>query len=220
MIFNIHAGHNADGYAASGAVGILKESVEDRKVKDEVIRLLKKEGHTVYDCTVDNAGSQSANLKQIVAKCNSHKVDLDVSIHFNCYNGKAHGVEVLGYNNATKSIADRVCNKISALGFNNRGYKLNQELYVLKNTKAPAILIECCFIDNQSDINHYDYKSMARAIVEGLLGKSINASANDVNTTSNKLYAVCVKACKYDSAKRVQAELIAKGYKDTYLIPR
>lgn len=220
MKFNIHAGHNADGHIASGAVGILKESVEDRKVKDEVINLLRQEGHTVYDCTVDNAGSQSANLKQIVSNCNRHKVDLDVSIHFNCYNGTAKGVEVLGYNNNTKSIGDRICNKIAALGFNNRGYKLNPELYVIKHTASPAILIECCFIDNQYDINHYNYKSMAKAIVEGLLNQSINADANDVPTPSNKLYAVCVTACKYDSAKKIQTELIAKGYKDTYLIPR
>lgn len=31
--FNIHAGHCPDGKGASGAVGILKESTEARKVK-------------------------------------------------------------------------------------------------------------------------------------------------------------------------------------------
>ena len=38
--YNIHAGHCPQGKGASGAVGYLKESIEDRKVKGEVIGLL------------------------------------------------------------------------------------------------------------------------------------------------------------------------------------
>ncbi len=49
--YNVHAGHCPQGQGASGAVGILQESVEDRIVKNEVIRLLRAEGNTVYDCT-------------------------------------------------------------------------------------------------------------------------------------------------------------------------
>ena len=40
------------------------------------------------------------------------------------------------------------------------------------------------------------------------------------NIIFKKLYAVCVTACEYNSAKKMQQELINKGYKDTYLIPR
>ena len=39
--YNIHAGHCPQGQGASGAVGILQESVEDRKVKNRVISALK-----------------------------------------------------------------------------------------------------------------------------------------------------------------------------------
>lgn len=35
--YNVHAGHCPQGQGASGAVGILQESVEDRIVKNEVI---------------------------------------------------------------------------------------------------------------------------------------------------------------------------------------
>ena len=34
MKFNIHAGHNPDGKIACGAIGLIKESTEARKVKD------------------------------------------------------------------------------------------------------------------------------------------------------------------------------------------
>ena len=82
MIINVHAGHNPDGKVACGAVGVIKESTEARKVKDEVIRLLKAAGHTVYDCTVNDGTSANDVLVKIVKKCNTHKADLDVSIHF------------------------------------------------------------------------------------------------------------------------------------------
>jgi len=72
MIINVHAGHNPDGKVASGAVGLIKESTEARKVKDEVIRLLRLDGHTVYDCTVENGTSQCNVLTNIVKKCNAH----------------------------------------------------------------------------------------------------------------------------------------------------
>ena len=83
MRINIHAGHNADGRFACGAIGFIRESTEARRVKDAVISQLRKLGHTVYDCTVDDAPGERSNLDQIVAKCNAHDVDLDVSIHFN-----------------------------------------------------------------------------------------------------------------------------------------
>ena len=40
--FNIHAGHCPDGKGASGAVGILKESTEARKVKKQSNCIIKK----------------------------------------------------------------------------------------------------------------------------------------------------------------------------------
>ena len=83
MRINVHAGHNPAGKVACGAVGIINESTENRRVKDEVVSQLREMGHTVYDCTVDNGTGQKDVLRKIVAKCNAHTVDLDVSIHFN-----------------------------------------------------------------------------------------------------------------------------------------
>lgn len=192
--YNVHAGHNPDGKTACGAVGLIKESTEARKVKDEVIRLLKLEGHTVYDCTVDDGTSQSNVLSKIVKKCNEHTVDLDVSIHFNAGandnsgNGNTTGTEVLVYNSTSKSMnaAKNICEKISGLGFKNRGVKIRSDLYILKNTKSPALLIECCFVDDADDISLYSYRGMAKAIVEGILNKSISVTTSD-SSSGNKI---------------------------------
>ena len=106
MTINVHAGHNPDGKVACGAIGFIQESTEARKVKNEVIRQLRQMGHTVYDCTCENGSSQADVLSKIVAACNAHTVDLDVSIHFNAGagdltgNGRTTGTEVLVYNTA------------------------------------------------------------------------------------------------------------------------
>lgn len=181
MIINVHAGHNPDGKVACGAVGLIKESTEARKVKDEVITQLRQLGHTVFDCTVHNGTGQKDVLQKIVAKCNEHNADLDVSIHFNCAandlkgNGKTTGMEVLLYSNASRAYeyAEAVCKSFELLGFKNRGIKFNPSLYVLKHTDAPAMLIEVCFVDDKDDVELYNCKAAAEAIVYGITGQYV-----------------------------------------------
>lgn len=179
MRINVHAGHNPDGKVACGAIGFIKESTENRNVKNEVIRLLRAQGHTVYDCTVDNGTSSKNVLENIVKKCNANEVDLDVSIHFNSTGGTLQedgittGTEVIVYKegSAAEPYAKNVCAAIAELGFRSRGVKYSNSLYVLKNTNAPAMLIECCFVNDQDDVSRYDYESMAAAIVYGITGQ-------------------------------------------------
>ena len=175
MIFNVHGGHNR---IVPGASGCFSEVEEDRKVKDLVITKLRQLGHTVYDCTDDAGTSQSQNLANIVAKCNAHAVDIDLSIHFNSYNGQANGTEAFTYDNlgSAYKTATALVNAISELGFKNRGAKVNKNYYVVRNTKAPAILLECCFCDNAQDAAKYNAESMANAIVKGLTGVSVSAA--------------------------------------------
>lgn len=197
--YNVHAGHCPQGQGASGAVGILQESVEDRIVKDEVIRLLRVEGNTAHDCTCDENTTQTGCLNKIIAKCNAHKVDGDYSIHLNSgrndYHGdaKTGGVEVIIYDTEMKEIAERIAKSIAEeFGYTLRsdstspcpGVKINKSLRVLKDTKAPATLIECCFVDDADDAKVWDAKRCAKAIVEGILNKKIGTTGGStVNTT-------------------------------------
>lgn len=217
MRINVHAGHNPDGKTGCGAIGLIKESTEARAVKNEVMSLLRGLGHTVYDCTVDDGKNASDVLKKIVSKCNAHSVDLDVSIHFNAGagdksgNGKTTGTEVYVYNSKSgaKEYAERVAKCISELGYRNRGVKYHSLLYVLKNTKAPAMLIECCFVDDKDDIKLYNYKTMAQAIVKGITGQTVTLE----EPASDKLWRVQCGA--YRSKANAEA-LVAKLKKDGY----
>ena len=173
MVINVHGGHNAK---APGASGLLNEVAEDRKVKDLVIAKLRALGHTAYDCTDDDGATANACLKNIVARCNSHSADLDVSIHFNAAandpagDGRTTGTEVLVYStsSAAAPYAANICAAIAALGFRNRGVKERPGLYVLKHTRAPALLVECCFVDDADDVALYRPEVIADAIVDGI----------------------------------------------------
>ena len=202
MIYNIHAGHNPDGKIACGAVGLIKESTEARAVTKLVIKYLKEAGHTVYDCTVNDGTNKDNVLSKIVKKCNSHDVDLDISIHFNSGrkdlkgDGSIGGTEVLVYSENSKSYtyAEKITNSISKLGYRNRGVKVRKDLYVLANTKAPALLIECCFVDDKDDIKIYNSDKIARAIVAALGVQVTSLQQTTKNTSESSDMRVKIKS--------------------------
>ena len=186
MILNIHAGHNPDGKIACGVVGLISESPQARKVKDMVVSMLQSQGNTVFDCTCNNGVNQTDVLSKIVISCNKNSVDLDVSIHFNAggnkvADGNTTGVEVLLYSPSSdaKPYAQAVCEQISMLGFKNRGIKYRDDLAFLRKTKAPAMLIECCFVDDPDDVALYNTEKMAAAIVAGITGLHVQTDDGD-----------------------------------------
>ena len=196
--YNIHAGHGKSNGQGCGAVGILDESSEARKVKNELIKLLRAAGNTVYDCTYEGNANQNTILSEIVKKCNAHDVDLDISIHLNSGrndysgDGSTGGVEVYGYNTDVKEIGDKICTSVSnTLGIRNRGFKTTKNLYVLNNTKAKAILVECCFVDDKDDAEKWNAEKCAKAVCEAL-GYNPNGYTNTTSDRSNTkhLYSV------------------------------
>ena len=219
--YNIHAGHCPQGQGASGAVGILQESVEDRKVKNRVISALKGAGHTVYDCTCDEKATAPDCLRKIVAKCNAHAVDLDVSIHLNSgrndYSGdsKTGGVEVWCYNEKTKDIAASICASVSsALGITNRGVKYSQALYVLRKTNAPVILVECAFVDDKDDADHWNADKCGDAIASAIAGKTVagTTSAGSAPVAALASQPVTNVFDKGNWIRRLQSECNAQGF--------
>ena len=206
-IYNVHAGHSM---ISRGASGLLDEVNENRKVKEKVIAFLRAAGHTVYDCTDDKGKTQSQNLTAIVSKCNANMVDLDISIHLNA--GGGTGCEVENYDARTKEISDRICANISAvLGIRNRGTKYMPELYVLRKTKSRAILIECCFVDNKTDYNAWDADKCAKAIAEGIIGRSVDALPDSgTNPAPATPSAPSASSGKIDVAHQVMAK--SKGW--------
>ena len=181
----VHAGHNPSGKIACGASDLLDESTEARWITRKVIKLLKKNGVKAVNCTVNDGTSQGDVLRKICAKCNAvADADLHISIHFNSGrndkkgDGRTGGTEVLLTRDVDDKgdIAKRVCNQMAKLGFTNRGVKTRTDLYFLNHTKAPALLVEVCFVDDKDDYMLYkaDRMAVARAVAQAVINHKKN----------------------------------------------
>lgn len=192
--YNVHGGHSLK---CRGVSDLLDEVDEDRKVKNKLIELLRADGNTVYDCTDDYSTTQIANLSSIVSKCNAHNVDLDISIHLNSArndrvgDGKCGGVEVYGYDDRIYGVAYRIAENIAntlGIGFHGAPVKYNKSLYVLRKTRAKAILIECCFVDDRDDVIRWDSTKCAMAIAYALGCKTNISTVKPATNVSRETY--------------------------------
>ena len=173
MIIGIDKGHSTWDKSPCGAVGLLNESKENRPVGDKVIQKLRALGHIVIDCSCNSASNVDEQLAAIVRKANAQKLDLFLSLHLNA--GGGTGAEIYTTNTSgakeeAKRLIETYCNRT---GFRNRGHKFS-ELYVLRHTNAPAMLLEMCFVDIESDFkrwNNLGVETIANVIVEGITGQ-------------------------------------------------
>lgn len=110
---------------------------------------------------------------------NENKSDVFISVHCNsvAVNTAASGIETWYFDTSFDgaSLAAAVMVKLIRLTEAvNRGVKGTTELYVLKNTDMPAILVECGFMSTKDDLNklidpHY----------QAILGTSIASGIED-----------------------------------------
>ena len=168
-VITVGAGHSekSNGANRNG----YKEHEVARLLKDKLMAALRSMGQKTVDCTSD-ASTKQAVLAEQVRLCNAVNKNgrLDVSIHLNA--GGGTGSEVLYFDQ--KALAAKVSASISQVaGWRDRGAKLREDLYFLRNTNAPAILIEVCFIDSASDMKilYQKMDEIVNAIAEDLTGK-------------------------------------------------
>lgn len=152
-----HTGSSGHSEKVRGAKRFIDEVDEARKVTNEVHLFLTTQYDGVGSVFHDNTSiTQSQNLKTIVNYHNKQTRDLDWSVHFNAASvtDLPRGVEVLYYD--AKDLAAKVSAAIAkASGLKDRGAKQRTELYFLKNTNKPAILLEICFVDSKADVELY-----------------------------------------------------------------
>lgn len=119
--------------------------------------------------------NQSSSLIERVRQANSWPADYYISIHVNAnVNPAINGTEVYVYQANTQAyyLAEYVLDSIvETVGTRNNLVRVNPNLYVLRRTTMPSILVELAYITNPSDVqklmnNQYEF---AYGIYLGLL---------------------------------------------------
>ncbi|MBS7257768.1 MAG: N-acetylmuramoyl-L-alanine amidase [Methanobrevibacter sp.] len=195
MIIGLDMGHTLSG-AGTGARGYVEETVKNREVGNRLMAMLKEKGHTVINCTVDKS---SNDLYDRVRKANAQKLDLFVSLHLNAFKltTSEMGVETHIYNGnydgkeANRRYAQAVQTAlVQEVKWIDRKVK-ESNFYVLRETVAPAMLVELGFCDSQGDMNKWNTEKIAAALFRGITGTAYVASAAPVvNTGEGKTFKV------------------------------
>jgi N-acetylmuramoyl-L-alanine amidase len=128
------------------------------EVANNVAAILRGAGHDVLQ---NRTTDINRNITEDANKANSWGADYVIEFHFNA--GGGHGTEtfcsIVG--GESRELAERINNRIAKLGFRNRGVKTKlgddgrDYFGIIRQTKAPACLVEVCFIDSISDMNLY-----------------------------------------------------------------
>lgn len=163
-------------------------------------------------------------VAQEITECNAFAPDLAVDIHNNA--GGGDGAEIFHSVKGGKSttLGANIIAEIKRIGQNSRGIKTKRnsngaDYYAfIRETKAPAVIVECAFVDNKNDMQIIDTKAkqtaMGVAIAKGIL-KTLGIACNEQKITS-KLYRVQVGAYAVKSnAEAMAKKLKAAGFDAT-----
>ena len=140
----VNAGHFIG--VDSGAVGQngTQEAKVNKTIVSHITRYLEGKGYDVISVT-------DKSLGKVCKTSNDFGADYFISIHCNsATNNQARGTETFYHKGSAKGkkLAKAINDEIvETLGTKNRGIK-EGNFYVLRNTKAPAVLVECEFISN------------------------------------------------------------------------
>ena len=159
---------------------------------------------------------ENDTLSSEIAECNAFSPDLAVDIHNNA--GGGDGAEVFYHygGGKSKSLADNILGEIVKVGQNSRGAKSRKnsngkDYYgFIRETSAPAVIVECAFVDNASDLKilatESQRKSMGEAIAKGVL-KTLGVEIQSEKSTLYRVQvgAYMVKANAEDMHRKLKA---------------
>jgi N-acetylmuramoyl-L-alanine amidase len=205
-----------------------KESNDVLSLGKAVASELRKLGIIVDETRTSDI---TVSLRERSSFENRNKYDYFISFHRNAYESKkAKGVETFTYLNPgakSKSLAQRIQEELVALGFTNRGVK-EANFHVLRETKAPAVLIEVGFIDNSGDNDLFDskrneiIKALSKAILAQIGVDYMEASAAQTVTQSfgeQTLYRVMAGSYSVrENAENKVQRLRTAGFDATIMI--
>ena len=183
--------------------------------------VLKRHGVEVKMSRTKDEGD---SLSEEIRECNAYGPDLAVDIHNNA--GGGDGAEVFHHHGGGKgkTLAENILSEIVKVGQNSRGAKIRKnsqgkDYYgFIRETSAPAVIVECAFVDNASDLkilaSEGKRKTMGEAIAKGIL-KTLGV---EIQSEKASLYRVQVGAYLLkDNAVAMQKKIKAVGF-DAFIV--
>ena len=214
----ISAGHGGSdpGAVANG----VKEKDLNLSIALACRDMLEKNGVSVK---MSRTKDENDPVGEEVKECNAYAPDLAVSIHNNA--GGGDGGEVFYHHGGGKgkTLAENILAEMVKVGQNSRGIKTRvnsqgKDYYAfIRNTSAPAVIVECAFVDNATDLkilaSESLIKSMGEAIAKGIL-KTLGV---EIQGESGK-WKVQVGAYLYrENAEAMQKKIKAVGF-DAFIV--
>lgn len=175
----IDAGHGDWDPGKVAKDGTLEKDI-NLKISKKLQRYLEQSGGFILTTRIDDssiAKDKRGDLKGRKDIANGGEVDLLVSIHQNSFpKENVQGAQVFYYESSdeSKKLAESVQKRLKEIdNKNNRVAKSSKSYYILKNTKMPAIIVECGFLSNSEELkklseDEYQDK-LAWAIYLGIL---------------------------------------------------
>ena len=129
----------------------LKKSLEKQNIR---VVMTRTDDRNLADANVSN--EKTSDMKNRVAKMDSEQPDAVVSIHQNSYtDSSVKGAQVFYYSESKegKKLAEILQKSLieNADPKNHRMAKANTSYYILKNTVAPTVIVECGFLSNSEE---------------------------------------------------------------------
>ncbi len=150
-----------------------------RQEKDDALSLAMAIGRILEQNGVDLYYNRTGYLYespgQKAMEGNAVGADYYVSIHRNSspYPNQYTGIETLVYSQYGEAarLASRINRQLAAVGYEDQGVNVRDNLVVLNRTRMPAVLVEVGFINTDADNRLLDekFEETARAIAEGIL---------------------------------------------------
>jgi len=172
MYITIDPGHSGP-FEPGACFGNLLECDVVLDISLALAGLLRASGHDVLLTRTTHIDNDGLSFRAQMA--NQQPADLFISIHCNAFHKpEANGTEVFHYPGSVRGayLADCIRKQIvSCIGTRDRGTK-QEQFQVLRQTNAPAVLVECGFITNDCDRRTFDLPAgraaYAVAIFRGL----------------------------------------------------
>lgn len=105
-----------------------------------------------------------------VPRANNGQYELIIELHLNAFDKEsANGTEVCYYPNSKegKATAQAIQDELKK-SYTDRGIKARSDLYILRDTKPVAVLIESFFCTNKADCKKLSKTNLSKAIARGV----------------------------------------------------